>query len=137
MAASTSLPPSRPIALAVRAALWALSNGRGEKSARGHAHSPIFAVSMMSLFAARRRANAMGGASTEPRAGKRWFPKVADDAWKLPNGLEKKVMSSALVVDLAKVRENVQRKLLLARRGPATGDRISRRPRCRACGPSS
>ena len=68
---------------------------------------------MMSLFAARRRANAMGGASTEPRAGKRWFPKVADDAWKLPNGLEKKVMSPALVVDLAKVRENVQRMMLL------------------------
>ena len=55
----------------------------------------------------------MGGASTEPRAGKRWFPKVADDAWKLPNGLEKKVMSPALVVDLAKVRENVQRMMLL------------------------
>ena len=68
---------------------------------------------MMSLFAARRRAVAMGGASTEPRAGKRWFPKVADDAWKLPNGLEKKVMSPALVVDLAKVRENVQRIMLL------------------------
>ena len=51
----------------------------------------------------------MGGGSTEPRAGKRWFPKVADDAWKLPDGLEKKVISPALVVDLAKVRSNVKR----------------------------
>lgn len=53
----------------------------------------------------RQREREMGGSSPDPaRVGGEWFPGVT---YALPDGLEDRVMSPALVVDLAKVRHNL------------------------------